>query len=201
MVGTPWLYYLSNSNTSHVLIYLIHILYLLQCLLHSNTSHVLIYQENGIKNNRIEIIQIHLMFLFIRKDFACYLYGFCIQIHLMFLFIRQGVENLWTLLEIQIHLMFLFIVIWFRVALLLHDSNTSHVLIYRIRFFRYIGIMANSNTSHVLIYLVLDFANGADMLFKYISCSYLSRKWRQLKRRVVIQIHLMFLFIIKPPLL
>ena len=142
-----------DSNTSHVLIYLIHILYLLQCLLHSNTSHVLIYQENGIKNNRIEIIQIHLMFLFIRKDFACYLYGFCIQIHLMFLFI----------------------VIWFRVALLLHDSNTSHVLIYRIRFFRYIGIMANSNTSHVLIYLVLDFANGADMLFKYISCSYLSQ--------------------------
>ena len=53
----------------------------------------------------------------------------------------------------------------------------------------------NSNTSHVLIYLLPCIFKPSAILFKYISCSYLSIQPQTVRLELDIQIHLMFLFI------
>ena len=79
--------------------------------------------------------------------------------------------------RIQIHLMFLFILLILLSDLGGLDSNTSHVLIYHNHVRLKVLMCSNSNTSHVLIYqLNLDWLLK-EMKFKYISCSYLSRKY------------------------
>ena len=81
--------------------------------INSNTSHVPIYQHSEKSYFRVFPIQIHLMFLFIRKTLSDFFFN-VIQIHLMFLFIgRQGYN-----------------------VSVLGDSNTSHVPIYP-AYFRY----------------------------------------------------------------
>ena len=75
-------------------------------------------------------------------------------------------------------------------------SNTSHVLIYHCTKLHKIIFVKNSNTSHVLIYQQTAVARFTLAVFKYISCSYLSccRRYSD-STNMVIQIHLMFLFI------
>ncbi len=97
-----------------------------------------------------------------------------IQIHLMFLFIRDGLTDEQIAKNIQIHLMFLFILHSAHITDFQGNSNTSHVLIYRHRLKRLL-LFRNSNTSHVLIYLKTMLFLLCTLTFKYISCSYLSR--------------------------
>ncbi len=97
------------------------------------------------------------------------------------------------------------------------NSNTSHVPIYRLRQESAANRTTNSNTSHVPIYLHLVPPFTTRILFKYISCSYLSHRLTSMCTATAdsntshvpiyqhfdehnlscsyIQIHLMFLFI------
>ena len=59
--------------------------------------------------------------------------------------------------------------------------NTSHVLIYRKENDPTVACVVRLNTSHVLIYLKEEKRAAFDtIVFKYISCSYLS-DWRNLQ--------------------
>ncbi len=96
-------------------------------------------------------------------------------------------------------------------------SNTSHVIVYRLRpsltfqeiyiqihlmllfivlhpisFCRYL----DSNTSHVIVYLAADRSPVFVAAFKYISCYCLSWESWQKESGLLIQIHLMLLFIV-----
>ena len=159
----------------------------------SNTSHVLIYRSIAgwrgktvqfkyiscsylsnlaVDSCAVSIIQIHLMFLFISKQ------AFQPFIVPSFKYISCSYLSAWkrrrgTLYPIQIHLMFLFIAQNLQVLHTWQYSNTSHVLIYQ-----------RGNVDEVLF-----------TLFKYISCSYLSRRTYKYYIPDNIQIHLMFLFI------
>ena len=78
--------------------------------------------------------------------------------------------------HIQIHLMFLFITLLSLLTLLASNSNTSHVLIYLYYAGNGCWYDLNSNTSHVLIYhSPVNNNSYALHIFKYISCSYLSK--------------------------
>ena len=61
-----WQWLTNDSNTSHVLIYQWWMLWWHLQGRDSNTSHVLIYRISLILQEQSEIIQIHLMFLFIK---------------------------------------------------------------------------------------------------------------------------------------
>ena len=163
---------------------------------HSNTSHVLIYPFMALPPGNPQGIQIHLMFLFIQhhrtpehrrtpfKYISCsYLsknlrdvQAKCIKfkyISCSYLSIKASKNGS----------------VYF-------DSNTSHVLIYQVLQGYQNMIGRNSNTSHVLIYPLQGLtAAGAYLEFKYISCSYLSDMESFPMFSLLIQIHLMFLFI------
>ena len=76
-----------NSNTSHVIIYLWIRLRKPPQRQNSNTSHVIIYPSKECTNKGVNIIQIHLMLLFIDQNITVRMYKTNIQIHLMLLFI------------------------------------------------------------------------------------------------------------------
>ena len=119
----------------------------------SNTSHVLIYPTPLNRKVLMFLIQIHLMFLFIRNHSISKSKGAIIQIHLMFLFIPHTVQQYAITTVIQIHLMFLFIFLSY-----LKNSITQP--------FKYISCSYLSS-----------FTNNYGLStsqFKYISCSYLS---------------------------
>ena len=59
--------------------------------LDSNTSHVIIYRFSAFLIQRLCLIQIHLMLLFIKTDRRKTRQWFTIQIHLMLLFILSSV--------------------------------------------------------------------------------------------------------------
>ena len=159
------------------------------------------------------------MFLFIL--FACPFSNKCvnIQIHLMFLFIRRKQKQtgwleqnsntshvliyriLWnwsrTIFVIQIHLMFLFIKYFKNGDSIMKYSNTSHVLIYQLKVITMIQAEYNSNTSHVLIYPYLLGINSRDGQIQIHLMFLFIRVLKQLLQMFadIIQIHLMFLFI------
>ena len=140
----------------------------------SNTSHVLIY---------------HMYLIF-------YLYRITIQIHLMFLFIFVFKRPFITTINSNTSHVLIYHCTKLHKIIFVKNSNTSHVLIYL-----YVQISRtmnsfNSNTSHVLIYQQTAVARFTLAVFKYISCSYLSccRRYSD-STNMVIQIHLMFLFI------
>ncbi len=140
----------------------------------SNTSHVLIYL-NGISTLAfLYLIQIHLMFLFISKSATDTHYTHPIQIHLMFLFIDIASLGVWQLSSNSntSHVL-IYRPVVVGVPETQRHSNTSHVLIYlglaidkyKALEFKYIScsylsyyntswkeVFCNSNTSHVLIY-------------------------------------------------
>ena len=70
--------------------------------------------------------------------------------------------------------MFLFILSASAIGFCVCYSNTSHVLIYRSTEPELVSNAENSNTSHVLIYRFSSPFAVMKLLFKYISCSYLS---------------------------
>ena len=72
----------------------------------------------------------------------------------MFLFILEGLQDIFFNYIIQIHLMFLFI---------LGKGGALRLP------------PLDSNTSHVLIYPLESKGMDSNILFKYISCSYLSK--------------------------
>ena len=79
--------YMGNSNTSHVIVYRV-------CRngktweTHSNTSHVIVYRHCLTTIQVRDLIQIHLMLLFIRALAVRRVVVLFIQIHLMLLFIE-----------------------------------------------------------------------------------------------------------------
>ena len=95
----------------------------------SNTSHVLIYRITALSLICAKIFK-YISCSYLSSWNAGAERTYIIQIHLMFLFIKQQVQNLQVLHTIQIHLMFLFISMLQSYCFALSHSNTSHVLIY-----------------------------------------------------------------------
>ena len=98
---------------------------------YSNTSHVLIYRETKSTELGIQVIQIHLMFLFIRKGVRDACKNFLIQIHLMFLFIYKPKKRTCAATKFK-YISCSYLSFPGLVECGTHYySNTSHVLIYR----------------------------------------------------------------------
>ncbi len=128
---------------------------------------------NNISFPPLIVIQIHLMFLFICSTH----FIFIPKIHSNTSHVpiyRNALGDCCRRFFIQIHLMFLFISP--RASIILTDkySNTSHVPIYPKDRRRHKNGRNNSNTSHVPIYPDFFKNNQVAIVFKYISCSYLS---------------------------
>ena len=164
---------------------------------YSNTSHVLIYPQNLAIFALHLNIQIHLMFLFILNELSKeeILSGFK-YISCSYLSSHSSLGSLKVTSfkyiscsylsyslpfrtgssAIQIHLMFLFIsALHSGGVVAVNHSNTSHVLIYPKKISSGRMLPQDSNTSHVLIYLKgIDVSYHNGIIFKYISCSYLS---------------------------
>ena len=98
----------SNSNTSHVKVYLSMVERIEDVWIYSNTSHVKVYPKHQSTNISHQGIQIHLMLKFILN-----------------VAVNQCCFNF-----IQIHLMLKFIILMPSVLPIIHHSNTSHVKVY-----------------------------------------------------------------------
>ena len=123
----------ANSNTSHVLIYLIQTYNFTKRLFYSNTSHVLIYLIRSLRMELIITYSNTSHVLIYRCQLPKCHFRTAIQIHLMFLFIVS----------------IFFLNTWYPCY-----SNTSHVLIYPDFYIPKTRQKLNSNTSHVLIYQI-----------------------------------------------
>ena len=101
----------TDSNTSHVIVYLVRKSERTVINRNSNTSHVIVYLVFDSFEFSQSTIQIHLMLLFITSYLPVKRNEYSIQIHLMLLFIESPAYN---------------------ESCLLH-SNTSHVIVYLCR--------------------------------------------------------------------
>ncbi len=163
------------------------------------------------------MIQIHLMFLFIKdgqkRSYVTFAFKYISCSYLspfpgvpllscsLFKYISCSYLSFLVLLMLLYTISFKYISCSYLSQLYKHlnlrspHSNTSHVLIYRLFPAFLCFLVAYSNTSHVLIYLYPAFYRNPRTTFKYISCSYLSNRVQRKNSCGDIQIHLMFLFI------
>ena len=142
---------------------------------HSNTSHVSIYQQ-------IDAIDeaIHLSFKYISCFYLSLIQTGCKTRRILFKYIscfylsKIGSKIFNTKIRFKYISCFYLSEMQNAVAMLQQHSNTSHVSIYLICLFLSFFFNLNSNTSHVSIYHLALSKILVALIFKYISCFYLS---------------------------
>ena len=185
-------------NTSHVTLYLLSALLIVQILLRFNTSHVTLYQDMdnaGMEKDLLSFntshvtlyhfsyrklpfhpkVSIHLMLLFISNSDNSTGIGTGVSIHLMLLFIEETRHNGQRYSGVSIHLMLLFI--WIKPT---HPGRGRNVSIHlMLLFIKKLYEVRNRsgdrfNTSHVTLYPSAIIPSASFTGFQYISCYSLS---------------------------